>query len=276
MKQTFKLELRRAFSTQGFYLALLIGMTIAIVQVVLRVVPESQKLDAALEVVKGSDSFCPDILYSTWIGGHFNCAEKQFYYLIFPILAALPFADSYFTDMQSGFIRSIGIRTKRRNYFVSKYLAVFLSGGTTVLFPLVFNFTLSCMFLPLIQVEATSRHLGVTPYITFAELILYNSLLHVTLYLFLTFIFGGLFACFALVAARYVGYRFLVLLAPFGLYLFINSLMALLQLKNWEPMYFLMPSYGEKVGIPMIVEGGLLFLTIGFFFFRNCGKRDVF
>ena len=276
MKRTLRLELKRAFSTRGFCLALLIGAVIAVVQVFTQVIPQSQTIDAALELVKDSYSFNPDILYSTWIGGHFNCAEKQLYYLILPILAALPFADSYFMDLKSGFVHNIGTRTGRTQYFISKYVAVFLSGGVAVVFPLLFNFMLSCMFLPMIQVEATSQHLGVTSYITFAPVILYNSLLHVVLYLFLTFLFAGFFACFALVATRHVGYRFLVLLAPFGLYLLINSVMGLFRLKNWEPMYFLMPSYGQQVGIPMLVVGTLLLLITAIPFLWRYTKNDIF
>ena len=66
--------------------------------------------------------------------------ENELFVRIIPLLAAIPYAITYCSDIRTGIVKNYYIRTKKINYLFSKYLAVFLTGGTTVTVPLLINF----------------------------------------------------------------------------------------------------------------------------------------
>lgn len=78
----------------------------------------------------------PYTVIDTWLG-----ANTDVYYEVFnrvvPLLVAIPYAASYYTDKRSGIINNYYVRTKRINYLVAKLAAVFLTGGAIVVFPLL-------------------------------------------------------------------------------------------------------------------------------------------
>lgn len=106
-------------------------------------------------------------------GGRYACLEKQLFFLILPLLAALPFADSYFHDLRGGYLYNVCLRTDKKHYFAAKYLAVFLSGGTAVTLPLLANFLLCSMFLPSMKPESVNAYIRVYssfPHLFFSHL----------------------------------------------------------------------------------------------------------
>ena len=54
--------------------------------------------------------------------------------MFLPIIASFPFILSFSTERSSGYMRFSIIRTRKSNYYLSKFISSFLSGGTAVLF----------------------------------------------------------------------------------------------------------------------------------------------
>ena len=133
MKRMMKIELRRAFTSTGFVLALIIGCLIAVVHWALFVLPVSVTLEEYVAMNK--PMMYPGWLYTSWIGSDTTAIPAYLLFLILPIIAVLPHADTFFTDAGSGFIQNICIRTNRRHYYIAKYTATFLSGGTVTTIP---------------------------------------------------------------------------------------------------------------------------------------------
>ena len=271
MKSMIKLELKRAFTSRGLLLSLAIGCLIAVIHVIFNVVPAARDLNGYMALnLPMSD---PAWLYSYWMGGNGNDVEGYLFYLILPILATLPFADTFFTDCRGGFVKNVCIRVRRGRYYFAKYLATVLSGGAAVVLPLALNFLLSCLLLPSLAQQAAASFSGICDISPFSGLYYTLPLVYVLIYLVIDFLFAGLIASLALVTSQVVENRFLVLLSPFLIYLFVFSLCNLIGEVSWEPFNFLQPSYPYgSIGV-MLAEL-LLLLLPGVVFFLIKGPRD--
>ena len=268
-----RFELSRAFSTLGFKLAMLIGALVAISHFVMNVIPIALQLKNYLELNK--PMMYPGWLYSLWIGGNSYTVGSFLFFLILPLLAALPFADSFYFDAAEGYITEIFTRIHRFGYFVGKYIAVFLSGAVSVLFPLVLNFLLSCSVLPALKTESTAFRSLITANASMGELYYKMPIAYLLIYVLIIFVMSGLFAVFALSASYFCNYQFLSLISPFLLYLFLIAFFGFLGLEDWQPNNFLNPAYPLHSLMPVFATGSGLVLFSVFFFVK--GKRaDVF
>ena len=281
MKRVFKIELHRAFTGWGMKLSLLIGGSIAVWFCVAEAIPVS--IDIARmytpEMLANPKSamYYQDFLYYVWLGGsYFKTAPETLYFLIFPVLAVLPFGDSLFMDQKDGYIKNACLHVKKSHYFAAKYTVVFLSGGTAVMLPLLFSFMLSCMFLPAVIPQINSYNMSVIrEYSSFPWLYYNMPMLFIGVYMLIYFALGGLLACLGAVVTAYVGYRFLVLVTPFIVYMFANSMFQLLGMSEWQPTNFLISGYPYDVRLPILVYI-LVLLAVALFGYFTTRKSDVF
>lgn len=273
LKKMIRFECSRAFSTLGFKLALLIGALIAVSHFVMNVVPYVLRLEEYIEINKPMSY--PGWLYSLWLGGNSYTVQSFLFFMILPLLAALPFADSFYSDATGGYVAEVFTRIDRSRYFVGKYVAVFFSGAIAVLFPLVLNFLLSFSILPALKPEPTDFGSPITADVSMSELYFNKPVLFLLVHLLIIFIIGGLFAVFALSASYFCNYQFLALISPFLLYISLVAIFGFLDLEDWQPNNFLNPAYRLHTISPVFATGFLLILLSTFFFIR--GKRaDVF
>ena len=283
MKKQLRIELERAFTGRGMLLALLIGGALAVYHCVTQVVPMANAMEEMfapemMEMLKQKGALItPDYLYCTWLSGtEFLNTPTTLFYTVFPILAALPFADSLFADIKGGYIKNVCLRTDRKNYYLAKFIAAFVAGGVAVAAPLLLSFLLACMFLPAIHPAPIAYNLSaIGDRSSFGWLYFHMPMVFVALYLLINFVFGGLLACLGVAATTFLGYRFLVLVTPFIVYLFTNSLFRLLGSKDWQPAKFLLSGYGADARLPMLVCGLVLLVVCagGYFVAR---KQDIY
>lgn len=148
MKQMIKFEVKRMLRNPGFYIALLIGLIVSVVHWIVEVLP----------VVRGMDKYMsldfallyPPNLYNSWICEG-NNMYSYLYLLILPILVTLPYAATFFSDVNNHLIEFICTRADKREYFYAKFTAVFLSGGIVSCVPLIFNILLCTAVVPTIK-----------------------------------------------------------------------------------------------------------------------------
>lgn len=274
MKKIVKIELSRSFKNNGFYLAFSIGLVLIILHFITGPLLASFTIYEYLSF--DYPMKYPGWLYVAWMGGDLNSVFSYLYFLILPILAALPFSDSFFTDVKGGFIQNLCIRLDRKDYYKAKYLAAFLSGGTVVTLPLLANFILSAMVLPCMKPEVSAGNGLIGDMSTFPELYYNYPILYVFLFLAIIFIFSGLLADLGLLSSYIFGYRFLVLISPFIAYIFLMAGCNLIGLTAWQPTNFLRPGYYENTLLPIIIETLTLFLITMFGFVYRGGKGDIY
>lgn len=273
MKSIVRIELFRAFKSRGFFLSVILGCIIAVLHCAMIVFPLEMNLEKY--IAHDFPMMYPGWLFSSWMGGNINTMYSFLYFLIIPVLAALPFADSFFLDVKGGFIQNICIRLNKKHYYIAKYISVFLSGGTAVLVPLLLNFSLSCLLLPAMKPEVASFNTLIGENSTFPDLYFSHPFFYVFIYLVIIFIFSGLFSTMSLVVSYYLNHRFLVVITPFIAYLFLLSLFNLLGLESWEPTNFLHPAYSHYSLIAMIIEASLLLMISIIGFILKGVKEDI-
>lgn len=90
----------------------------------------------------------PIVCWLSYLGRDIQLFYRSLYYLIFPIMAALPFAASYYEDKQSGYQKVLFMKVKRNAYAAAKYLVAFVTGGLVTVLPLMFSLFLHAGFVP--------------------------------------------------------------------------------------------------------------------------------
>lgn len=218
MKKMMKIELERAFTSIGLKLSLMIGMIIVIEHFVRMVLPMAIE---PLRYYQYSDpSSMPASVFNYWIGGSVNF-ENELFVRIIPLLAAIPYAITYCSDIRTGIVKNYYIRTKKINYLFSKYLAVFLTGGTAVIVPLLINFLATAAVLPsLVWITGT---FPVNANGLWSSIFYSYPYLYIIMYMCLQFVCGGLLATLALVISSWINNIFMALLSPYIICEFLNA-----------------------------------------------------
>lgn len=184
-----KIELKRAFVNRSFIFALIIGTAICLWHFYENVFP--YVIDSSYLAIEADNTFFPVISFNCWIGGNFVPIQSYLYFLILPLIATLPYGNSYVSDKRTGYIKNIYTRVKKGNYLIAKYISVFLSGAIAVVVPLLINFYLTVLVVPSIMPDSASYSSVVFSYSKWSYLFYTNPFLFESLYLLITFIFSA-------------------------------------------------------------------------------------
>ena len=233
MKQMIKFEVKRMLRNPGFYIAMMIGLIVSAAHWIVEVLPVVRRMDKYMSL--DFALLYPPNLYNSWICEG-NNMYSYLYLLILPILVTLPYAATFFSDVNDHLIEFICTRADKREYFYAKFTAVFLSGGIVSCVPLIFNIS---------------------------ALLFTHPAVYVAISLMVIFLFSGALAVFALNVAFYSNHIFTVLLAPLVLNVFLSALFQLLNLQSWEPSNFINPAYSSPRMIPFVVETAVLLIITG-------------
>ena len=218
MKIMIKTELERAFKSWGFWIALIIGIGISVSQIVTRIIPAAINPISFFE--PDNATVMPASAFQMWLGNGVTF-EYTLYVRLIPILAAMPYAVTYLSDIKSGIIKNYISRTAKINYLVAKYMAVFITGGIVIILPLFLNYLTAIAVLPsfvwptgVFSVFASGMWSG---------LFYTNPHIYVIVYMILLFICGGLMSTVVLIVSNLVNNRFVAVLAPYIIAEFANA-----------------------------------------------------
>lgn len=216
MKNTLKTELWKAFHNNMLILSLSIGILLAIADVAQNAGLVAELTEITLESVangSGSGAHGGYSLFVLWIAANgMNFGSRNFY-LIWPVLAALPFGWSYFQERRNGAYNQVICRTGRNTYYAAKYLSVFISGGVAISVPVTLNLLLNALVCP-----DSIPLLGVTPIMNgsfFSALYYTKPWLHSLIWCGVDFLWGGVVSCLCLAFGTTFRYQIMVILAPF-------------------------------------------------------------
>ena len=198
MKQMLKIEMERALKGAAFKIALIIGMIIVTVQFVK--VGLHNALNP-LEFFEYGGLTLPYTVFYTWIGGNLN-VYYTLYIRLLPIMVVLPYAATYYTDRRTGIIRNYYCRTKKINYLIAKFTAVFTTGGIVAVLPLLVNLLATAMLLPsMIWNNGTLCYCANSMW---SSIFFTHPYVYYLLYFILQFICGGLLATVSLMVSLWV------------------------------------------------------------------------
>lgn len=212
-KKLLKMELRKVITSKFFWLSLFIGLCLAGIQAYnnigyIRWVDEGSR---SMPHPYGFDSTSLLIL---WLGVDNRTTLGTLFYLAFPVLAAMPFGASYFTERKNGYALQIITKSGQKSYLSAKWTAAFLSGMLVIGIPMIFNLMLNALICPLGEVHILSFVAGVRQGYIASKLFYTHPVLYILIGLALNIVWGGICAVISLTAGMFLKNRILVVISP--------------------------------------------------------------
>lgn len=280
MNKLLKVEMYRVFNSKTLYISIAIGFLCCI----WLLFEQLYDLEIYQEqiLIYGTDKiglYYPKSVYNQFIGLDYYHKQPQILYILFPILASLPFSTSYCFDKNNGYIKNIFSREDRKYYFLAKFISVFASGFVTVCSILLFSLIITMMFFPLLPPEIITAEF--TPNSTdamFFEIFQNRPMLYVLIYILIDGIYFGLIATIPLAISTFININFVIFISGTIVYYFFSYLMSAFKLYTYSPSIFLIPGqpfYGISFA-PIIIQILLIILLVFLIFIKKEGKKDVF
>lgn len=279
MNKALSIEFYRLFRSRTLYIAFGVGMIFCIWLLVLEqhewsVIQENIRLYG----IEKAGLFYPPSVYNQFIGldiGH-QCSLTL--YVLFPLLASLPYAASFFSDKKSGYLKNLLTRERKLHYLIAKFITVFFSGFIVTLSILLFDLVLTMCFFPLLPPEVISAQF--TVFIEgqlFRTLFQDSPMLYVLLYIFMDSFFFGLISLVSLAVSVIVRSQFAAIVSGTLIYQGICFILSACRLYGISPNNYLLPAQWISNPYPLsiIVEMAILLLFSIIVFFGAEAKRDV-
>lgn len=278
-KNVVKTELYKLFHTKKFYICIGIGCLICLFNV-LYIADAKREYVQMLEEYWTGSNFDPtwqsSSLYNCWIGGESFTLSFSVYFFIFPLLVTLPYGWSLYQEIHSGYLKNIAVRMKISSYVKIKYIAAFLSGGLTMIIPLILNFIAAAMVLPAVLPDFIYPFFSVSQFDFIGDLYYTYPILYFAIYMIIIFIECGLLSGLSFLLGYFVKYKMICVLLPFGSILFIHYFRHLIPTQyELSPLYFLHPTPVIKNNSGWVLLGfGLMLAIFSLIIFLIKGRND--
>ena len=154
-------------------------------------------------------------IYTFWLPIEHTSAGYHYARYLLPILAVLPFGWSFLREQVSGYQMQTVCRTGKIGFFISKYIATFISGALPIAFILLSNYAVLALFCPLHTPAIDSLCTGINLHYFGGTLFYQNTFLFMLLWTGISAIWGGTLAGLTMIASLLLDNSVLVVLFPF-------------------------------------------------------------
>lgn len=217
-------------------------------------------------------------LFSSWMGAEQQSASSRVFYLITPLLSAMPCGWSFWEELNSGYLHMIVTRKDRKSYFCAKIWISFLTGGIVLTLPQVLNLWILSLHIPAIRPNVIyNLYLSSMGHGDLFSNVLYaHPLCYIMLILGIDFVFGGLFALMSVSAAFFAGSQLSATVIPFVILLIADSCKSFLYYISYieiSPLNILHPmSAPNNVQAPAVIIWILILLvsTVPLIVIKGC------
>lgn len=218
MKRILVNELKRAFVNRIMLLVIVMETLLVIVYTVQEVLP----------VYYVSNPFRYSVIetgkvrgilgtYYTWIGFSFSQCQTIMF-TILPLIAALPYGSSLYYDEKKRYVENILIRCRRKDYYIAKAIAIFVTGGVVATYPLVLSLVINAAYLPFERIVPELSWFTVKGVSVLAELFYKAPIVYVIIYILVTFVSFGILNCLCIPASYIFANGFVIMAVPFTVY----------------------------------------------------------
>lgn len=194
MKNSLRFQFRALFRSRSFNIIMIISMLLAVLPTVFYGI-----------TFYGADINTVPPAYSFFIGSTYISEFNRIYYIVFPLIVAVPFADSYYADLKNKTIYAILSKCIAIHYYYAKLICVFVSGFIITALPMLVNFLLNLAVFPADSTVEFLHGFGqiqnqlfmeseYSSTILFYNLFCKNQYLYELAFLFASSVFGGLLA----------------------------------------------------------------------------------
>lgn len=235
MKEAIKTELWKAVHNAFFALSLILGIGIILLDVAQNIVTVDDLVRRNLEAGLLGNGTHGISLFVRWIAINGFTFGSIYFFLIWPVLAAMPYGWSYAQEVKTGAINQYLVRSNRKTYFISKYIAVFLSGGISVFLPVLVNLFLNALFCPATVPEVTHLLTAITDGYFLSDLFYTHPWCYCLIWCVVDFLFGGMGACLCFFVSPKIRFPVMVMLFPFAMLYIIKMLSSFVRhLTKWN------------------------------------------
>jgi hypothetical protein len=274
LQAIFHIELKKALTNKMALAAFAMVLSLSLFHGVTAIVSyQAFYSDYILKAGTENLMITSESLFHRWIASDVSSFPTSAFYFMLPLMAALPYGWSLASEMQSGYIKNMMVRTTRRNYFISKYGANFISASLITMIPLALNFAMLALFLPALKMESIYPYGTIGQGCMWAALYYERPFVYCLLYLLLDGIFAGLISSIGTAAAFVVKSKAVVIALPFILMLIFDYIDANYWLNGeYSPMKFLqaLPISNDCYGWAVTAIGMMLFIsTFGFLLYKG-------
>ena len=243
MIKLINLELRKLFHTKSFYFCISVGIIFTI-WLVLDQIQETKETQAIIEKYGSIKMglYYPDSLYNHFIGLDYWHKQPQILYMLFPLLASIPYSSSYCIEKKSGYLKVMLTRTERKRYYISKFISVYLSGFITVFLILILSLIISMMFYPMLRPEPITAQFPVAiGNSMFKEMFIDHPMSYTLLYIIIDSIFFGLCASISLIVGSITNRTFVATVSSTIIYYIFSFITSSFKLYTSNPAIYLVP-----------------------------------
>ncbi|MFO7296011.1 MAG: hypothetical protein C0P72_008310 [Clostridia bacterium] len=281
MKNIMKIEIYKALTNKFFITTVSIAFFISLFNVLYMVgaYNDFRREMQEIERLLGYETN-PEVhayaLFNSWIGGEGKTLSFALFFFLLPLFATIPYGWSYFVELKSGYVKNVVTRVSKRDYFLSKYIAVFVSGGLAVAIPLALNFLIMALVVPALTPDKSYIYYHLSQPNMWSGLYYTQPFLFVIGYLVIDFIFCGLIATISMALSFYVKNRFAIVILPFFLMLglhYSRRFLYWIAYVEISPLNFLhsTPIENPAKGWIIVLEALVIFLLT----FTVCMKRGI-
>lgn len=232
MRGVLKSEIWKSFHNGYFVGAIIVGLCIVVINILENVIRTRELSELLLDCLnKGlpiSRSYEGFSLFISWIAVRPTGFGSNIFFFIWPILAAMPFGWSYTQDRYSGLYNQIVTKTNLVYYYISKYIATFLSGGIAIAFPLFIDLLLTALICPYCIPDVTMSLMPITNVTFLSEVYYSDPWLYAAIWCLLDFLWGGVTAAVCLCIGMRMKSSIIIVISPFIIYLFIDFILSLI------------------------------------------------
>lgn len=151
MSKAIKVEMWKSIHNVYFFIALAVGFALVLCNVyeTYTAVQEiTMNCIDAQSVGVPITNFTGCSLFVWWIANNGFNFGSTYFYLIWPILAAMPFGWSFAQESRNGCIYQYITRSNRKKYLAAKYVAIFVSGGLVISLPVLADLLINATICP--------------------------------------------------------------------------------------------------------------------------------
>ena len=237
------------------------------------------ELRSLTQVIIISDTFAQFAtpLMQTWIGTDYQFVTNSLFYALLPILAALPYAGTYYEDIKTGYLKNILLHTSRRGYYMAKSFVVFVMAAITVMIPLLLDLMAVMTIYPLRMPERLEfLSAGILDVNLFSGLYETNGALYALAFILLDGLFAGLLALVSVCVAERVESMFSAIVIPFAFYIMWSTVMMENNDGRFSVMEMLNPRQSvvfSRLQVVLMAVGGTLIIIL--WLFLKGRRKDV-
>lgn len=268
MRQLFKMEYYRLFRNKATYIVLFINLFIVTLQFISRSLPY-------VNVNNGVIPGYPLSVFEKWIGADTFSMYPTLYFLLVPLLSAIPYCGTLQEDIRTGYIRNVCIKTKKRAYFRVKYIVAFTTGLFSVI-PLIFNFLLTATIFPAMLPQASGGFYPINANDMLGGLFYTHPYMYLSVWLIMDVVFFGLLSTLSLAVFFMTNHVHVAIVTPFLVCTTLFGVTWVSGLVQIAPFMFLQPCQEEGASPEVIAVELFLLLAIGVFYDYMAKKQELY